>query len=67
MPKTKKMFVGLTEETFQNGTAGCQVAYIDGKEWRKGCLILTVYVFDMDGELAGPYKIDNEWLEVRES
>jgi hypothetical protein len=61
----EKLFVLQNADTIANGIAGCQIRTIEGKEWVDGDLILTVLVVDMDGGLAGPYKIPQSQTEVR--
>ena len=62
----QKVFIKQNEATIKNGTAGLQVAYIEGEKWEGEILMLTVLVRDMDGGLAGPYKIPQSETEVRE-
>lgn len=62
----QKLFVKENEETRANGTAGCVIRTIEGKEWVNDVLMLKVLVVDMDGGLAGPYNIPNSETEVRE-
>lgn len=49
-----------------NGTAGLQVAQIERKEREGEVLMLTILVRDVDGGLAGPYKIPESETEIRE-
>lgn len=62
----QKVFVKQNEATIKNGTAGLQIAHIEGKEREGDVLMLTVLVCDVDGGLAGPYKIPQSETEVRE-
>lgn len=62
----QKLFVKQNEATIANGTAGLQIAHIEGKEWEGEVLMLTILVRDVDGGLAGPYKIPQSETEVRE-
>ena len=60
----EKLFVSQNADTIANGIAGLQIRTIEGEEWVDGDLILTVLVVDMDGSLAGPYKIPQSQTEV---
>jgi len=61
-----RTFVKENDKTIEKGIAGLVVCHIDGKEWKKDVLMLTVYVKDVDGLTAGPYEIPQEYTELRE-
>ena len=63
----QKIFIKETPSTINNGTAGLPVVHVEGKEVKEnGSVVLTLYVRDMDKQIAGPYEINQEDTEVRD-
>lgn len=62
----QKLYVKQNEATIVNGTSSAR-AYIEREYVENGVKMVQVLVRDVDGGLAGPYRMPADYLEVREN
>lgn len=61
----RKMFVKRSDATVRDGTAGCEIICVAGRKVTEDAVMLNVYLADLNGGLAGPYRISEFDTEIR--